>query len=86
MTSARAGPGERRAVGSGRQRRAPMNDFGESSAARGEDERLVTVVQAPGPHYFTAPRVRPAMKWRCIRKNMATGGRAATMDPALIRW
>ncbi len=36
--------------------------------------------------HFTAPRVRPAMKWRCIRKNIATGGSAATMLPALIRW
>ena len=35
--------------------------------------------------HLTAPRVRPAIKCLCIRKNMATGGKAATMEPALIR-
>lgn len=35
--------------------------------------------------YLTAPRVSPAMKCRCIRKNIATGGMAATIDPADTR-
>ena len=36
-------------------------------------------------HPLVAPSVRPAMKCRCIRKNMATGGRAATIEPAETR-
>ena len=58
--------------------------------------RHVPPEQASGDHhlgdkcgswlsYFTAPRVRPAIKCFCIKKNIATGGRAATIDPALIR-
>lgn len=37
------------------------------------------------PAHFTAPSVSPAMKCFCIRKNMATGGSAATIEPALMR-
>ena len=35
--------------------------------------------------YFTAPKVSLAIKCRCIRKNIVTGGKAATIEPALIR-
>ena len=34
---------------------------------------------------FVAPRVSPAMKWRCIMKNISTGGTAARIDPAETR-
>ena len=80
------GPGQRRAVGPLGQRGAPVDDLGQAPFARSQHQGLAAVVQSPALHYFTAPRVRPAMKWRCIMKNMATGGRAATMEPALIRW
>lgn len=51
------------------------------------DRRMESVgSRALAPGYLTAPRVSPAMKCFCIRKNIRTGGRAATIEPALIRW
>src|SRR5690606_30977971 len=60
-----------------------VGDF-RNPALGGKGDGLPGSVNSP-VHYFTAPSVKPAMKCFCIRKNMATGGRAARIEPALTR-
>ena len=50
--------------------------------ARGQHQRLLSVINSPLLYHFTAPKVRPAIKCFCIRKNIRTGGKAARMEPA----
>ena len=77
---------EQRVVIPFRKRCAPMYDLRKPVVRGGEDEALAAVGEPPGAGgHFTAPSVRPAMKCFCMRKNIRTGGRAATMLPALIR-
>ena len=68
-----------------RQGRAPIDHFRQSLAPGCQNKSLATVVQPPTLHYFTAPKVSPAIKCFCIKKNISTGGNAATILPALIR-
>ncbi len=66
-----------------RQPGTPVDDLRQAHSPCREDQSLPAIVEPPGPdHYLTAPKVRPAMKWRCIKKNMMTGGMAATIEPA----
>jgi hypothetical protein len=67
-----------------RQSRTPIRDTGQSHVRLMYNNGLTRVIHAQIGH-FTAPSVNPAIKWRCIRKNIATGGKAATRLPALIK-
>ncbi len=66
-----------------RKPRTPIHHLGQAPAPGGEHQALSAVLQRPVSDHLTAPSVRPAMKCRCIRKNIATGGKAARIDPAL---
>ena len=79
------GPGQGLQVFVVGQARPPVDHLGEVVFPGSQHQRLTGVIQTPALDHFTAPRVRPAMKWRCIRKNISTGGRAATIDPAETR-
>ena len=68
------------------QRRPPVDHLWQRvrvRAARTSDWRLSSSRQIRD--HFTAPSVRPAMKCFCIRKNISTGGIAATIEPAETR-
>ena len=42
-----------------------------------QNNSLPTIIQSPADCHFTAPSVRPVIKWRCIKKKIKTGGTAA---------
>ena len=65
------------------QRCAPVQNAPKALGGLMGHQGLPVGIQ-PVEHYLTAPSVRPAMKCFCMAKNIATGGRAATIEPALI--
>ena len=68
-----------------RQARPPVDDLRQAVLAGGENQGLTGIIEPPASHHLTAPSVSPAMKCRCIRKNISTGGSAAMMEPADTR-